>query len=71
MADLAEAPVNVRVVFDTGRFVPVELSYQGFVDGLHVWRATQSVKLDEDAGWVGITADTVPPDTKLEVVMVP
>lgn len=69
MADLPAAPINVCVVFDNGDRVPVECAYQGFVDGLHQWMATAIVRVDADVerSWIGVQAETVPPDTKISV----
>jgi hypothetical protein len=57
-----DPPRNVRVVNRDGTTIPLELVYDGWVDGCHQWRAVTPWKVSP--GWE-IRADAIPAHTSI------
>lgn len=56
------APRNVRIVNRDGTTIPMELVYDGWVDGCHQWHAVTPWKVSP--GWE-IRADVIPANTSI------
>jgi hypothetical protein len=59
-----DAPVNVRMVYNTGRVVPVELLYRGRWGHRHHWWAVTPIALNRGER-IKIDADYMPAKTML------
>lgn len=65
----AVAPTNVRMISPDGTEFPLELVYEGFVDGEHVWRAVHLPHMRLDESW-RILAEELPPHTAIRCAVV-
>lgn len=63
---LPPAPVNVRLVYDDGTVVPLELVYIGrSIDGIDEWSATRAVPTP--VGSLRVMADEIPPHCAITI----
>jgi hypothetical protein len=59
-------PKNVRLVAPDGDVYPVELVYQGFVDGTHEWSAVIEYGMEIGPEW-SLYASVLPAHTSISV----
>lgn len=61
-------PSNVRAVYQDGTVIPLEMAYQGKVNGFHHWVATALVQPED--GVCEFRADFIPAHSSIEVRVV-
>ena len=66
MVDQPEPPENVRIQLPDGTEVPVELTYEGYHHGRHMWVAVSLVKLPVVTG-AAVLVDKLPPRTHITI----
>lgn len=60
----AEVPTNARIEYADGRVVPLELTYDGFTDGAHLWTVANVDTIPRDNA-ARLAVDTLPAHTAI------
>lgn len=61
-------PTNARLEFDNGDIIPLECTYEGFIDGMHVWKAVTNIDVTGRQA-ARLLFDTIPGYTSIVLEM--